>query len=99
MLRATLNFIGMNIMALGSLKLGVIAIGLTMHQIDKKYLREFRCPTDNKLLAKGFLTDSGSVLEAKCRVCGTVSLFRGEDREIIKTRQILLRQGKIPDTE
>lgn len=67
--------------------------------IDKKYLREFRCPNDNKLLAKGFLQDSGSVLEAKCRACGQVNYFQGEEKEILKTRQVLLRQGKIPDTE
>lgn len=98
MLRTTINLIGTNIIAFSGLKLGMLALGMSM-KVDKKYLREFRCPTDNKLLAKGFLQDMGSVLEAKCRACGLVSFFQGEDKEILKTRQVLLREGSIPDTE
>lgn len=67
--------------------------------VHPKYLTEYRCPTDNKLLAKGFLKDSGSVLEAKCRSCGKVSIFSGEVKEILITRQELLKTGQIPDTE
>lgn len=67
--------------------------------INPKYLQEYRCPVDQKLLAKGFLKDSGSVLEAKCRGCGKVSTFTGEDKEILVVRKKLLKEGKIPDTE
>lgn len=77
---------------------GSIAL-FSMLTIDPKYLTEYRCPVDNKLLAKGFLKDSGSMLEAKCRSCGKVSIFKGEDKEILITRQELLKTGQIPDTE
>lgn len=77
---------------------GSIAL-MGMLRIDPKYLTEYRCPIDNKLLAKGYLKDSGSMLEAKCRSCGKVSVFTGEDKDILLTRKELLGKGVIPDTE
>src|SRR3989344_2491678 len=67
--------------------------------IDKKYLREYRCQTCQKLLAKGQLKHKEDVLEVKCRGCSNICLFSGEDAEIIKKRSVLLKQGLIPDTE
>lgn len=67
--------------------------------INKKYLREYRCQTCQKLLAKGQLNHKEDVLEVKCRGCSNVCLFQGEDAEIIEKRSVLLKQGLIPDTE
>lgn len=67
--------------------------------IDSKYLREYRCPTCNKLLGKGFLKDKDSYLEIKCRGCGNLYTFTGEDKEILQVRHELLKNGEIPDTE
>lgn len=74
-------------------------LGAIVSPIDPKYLREYRCPSCNKLLAKGVLADKDSVLEVKCRGCSTICLFKGEDAEIVKKRSELLKTGVIPDTE
>jgi phage FluMu protein Com len=97
MIRTVLKLISLNDATLFDLKFHFLLLG--MIKVDKKYFQEFRCPNDNKLLAKGYLKDQGSVLEAKCRACGQVSYFQGEDKEIIMTRQELLQKGEIPDTE
>ena len=62
-------------------------------------LREYRCKICGKLLCKGLLNHSDSLLEVKCRGCGGLSLFRGQDAEIIKTRAELIHHGLIPDTD
>lgn len=67
--------------------------------IDAKFLKEYRCKVCNKLLGKGFLADKESFLEVKCRGCGTICEFTGEDARILKTRSELLKKGLIPDTE
>lgn len=97
MIRTIFNLFSLNVATVVNLKFHFLAFGALA--VDKKYLKEFRCPNDNKLLAKGFLQDAGSLLEAKCRACGQVSYFQGEDKEIIMTRKELLEEGKIPDTE
>lgn len=99
MFRTLLNQLSLNYQNISLLKIHTLVAFAGAQQVDKKYLREFRCPVDNKLLAKGYLQDSGSILEAKCKGCGTVSYFKGEDKEILITRQELLQEGKIPDTE
>ncbi len=100
MVRNILNLISVNIHTIAALKMQGIGLALLAGlSIDKKYLKEYRCPNDNKLLAKGFLKDSGSVLEAKCRSCGQISYFQGEDIDILITRKELLKKGQIPDTE
>jgi phage FluMu protein Com len=63
--------------------------------INPKYLREYRCPSCHKLLAKGTMYDDNSVLEVKCRGCHTVCIFHGEDAEIIKKRAQLIKEGKL----
>jgi phage FluMu protein Com len=63
--------------------------------IDKKYLREYRCPTCHKLLAKGTLIEKGGALEVKCRGCHTVCLFQGGDADIVRERARLMEEGKI----
>lgn len=78
---------------------GLMAIPGFVAGIDSKYLREYRCPTCHKLLAKGYLFHKDDVLEVKCRGCSTICLFKGEDAEIIQKRSELLKQGLIPDTE
>lgn len=78
--------------------LSFIWIGKTIN-IDKKYLKEYRCPTCNKLLGKGYLNDKDSYLQIKCRGCGNLYMFEGEDREILKVRHKLLKTGDIEDTE
>lgn len=78
---------------------GVTAIPGFVAGIDSKYLREYRCPTCHKLLAKGYLFHKDDVLEVKCRGCSTIHLFKGEDAEIIEKRSELLKKGLIPDTE
>ena len=67
--------------------------------IDTKYLIEYRCPVCRKLLCKGLLTDKLSLLEVKCRGCGRICQFSGEDADIVKTRSVLIAQGLIPDTD
>lgn len=67
--------------------------------IDPKFLKEYRCPNCHKLLCKGYLQDSNSVLEVKCRGCARICTFVGEDRVIVKERSVLIRQGLIPDTD
>lgn len=74
-------------------------LGSVLQQVDRKYLREYRCPSCNKLLSKGFLRDKQSFLEVKCRGCGHLATFQGEDKEIIEVRSELLQEGSIPDTE
>ena len=68
-------------------------------EVDKKYLREYRCIVCNKLLCKGRLSDGNSFLEVKCRGCGNIVMFYGDDREIVATRSTLIRKGLIPDTD
>lgn len=100
MIRAISTFLSANVNYFSHLsQYGSIALIGALTTVDPKYLIEYRCPTDNKLLAKGFLKDSGSMLEAKCRSCGRVSMFTGEDKEILKVRKELLKTGQIPDTE
>ncbi len=82
----------------GKLSMSMIGIG-AMVDLDKKYLREYRCPTCNKLLGKGFLQDKNSYLEIKCRGCGNMYTFTGEDKEILTIRHELLEKGELPDTE
>ena len=67
--------------------------------IDSKYLTEYRCPDCHKLLCKGLLSDNASILEVKCRGCGKLAQFTGEDAHIVKERSVLIAQGLIPDTD
>lgn len=67
--------------------------------IHPKLLREYRCKDCHKLLCKGLLMDSDSVLEVKCRGCGRICAFLGEDREIVSQRAVLIKKGLIPDTD
>lgn len=78
---------------------GLPFLGWIGQVIDKKYLREYRCPSCNKLLAKGFLSHKDSVLEVKCRNCATICLFQGEDAEIVEKRAEFLKKGIVPDTD
>ena len=70
-----------------------------MDAIDAKYLKEYRCQTCNQLMCKGHLTDGNSFLEVKCRGCGKVMMFYGDDKEIVVTRANLLKRGLISDTD
>lgn len=63
--------------------------------VDKKYLREYRCPSCHKLLAKGTLFALGEFLEVKCRGCHTVCVFKGEDVGIVTERARLIKEGII----
>ena len=72
---------------------------LQTQTINPKLLVEYRCHECNKLLCKGFLTGKENVLEVKCRGCGRMCLFYGEDAEIVKQRSVLIKQGLIPDTD
>lgn len=67
--------------------------------IDPKYLQEYRCDDCNKLLCKGYLSNVLSTLEVKCRGCGKICFFQGEDADIVSTRSVLIKQGLIPDTD
>ena len=67
--------------------------------IDSKYLTEYRCQTCHKLLCKGILSDRDSLLEVKCRGCGQLCRFTGEDAHIVKKRSVLITQGLVPDTD
>lgn len=73
--------------------------GMLASTIPSKYLKEYRCPSCNKLLAKGNLTHKDDVLEVKCRGCSGVYLFRGEDADIIEKRSEFLKEGLIPDPD
>lgn len=64
-----------------------------------KILTEYRCQQCNKLLCKGFLSGHENVLEVKCRGCGKICTFHGEDAVIVRQRSILIKQGLIPDTD
>jgi len=68
-------------------------------EINLKALPEYRCKDCNKLLCKGYLEGAQSALEVKCRGCGGICFFRGQDAEIIMKRSVLIRQGLIPDTD
>jgi phage FluMu protein Com len=70
-----------------------------MITIDPKYLIEYRCPDCHKLLCKGSLNGSENVLEVKCRGCGKICLFQGQDAEIVLNRSVLIKHGLIPDTD
>lgn len=82
-----------------NLQSGLLTIPGFIAGLDTKYLREYRCPTCRKLLAKGMLSHKDDILEVKCRGCSTVCLFSGEDAEIIEKRSVLLQQGLVPDTD
>ena len=64
-----------------------------------KILQEYRCPDCHKLLCKGILTGSDTEVEVKCRGCGKLCLFHGEDALIVSRRSVLIREGLIPDTD
>src|SRR3989344_4789676 len=65
--------------------------------IYSRNLKEYRCPTCNKLLAKGSLKHKDDVLEVKCRGCSGVYLFKGENAEIIEKRSDLPEEELIPN--
>lgn len=44
-------------------------------------IRDYRCPSCNKLLFKGILVDSE--VEAKCRGCGKLHTFHGEQKDTL----------------
>jgi phage FluMu protein Com len=44
-----------------------------------KTLQEYRCPNCQKLLCKGALEGSDSEVEVKCRGCGKICAFHGQD--------------------
>jgi phage FluMu protein Com len=67
--------------------------------VPQKYLKVYRCPSCNKLLAKGHLAHKDDILEVKCRGCSTICLFKGEDVDIIEKRSELLKEGLIPDPD
>ena len=67
--------------------------------IDPKVLTEYRCHTCHKLLCKGLLSGHENILEVKCRGCGRICQFQGEDAEIVRQRSVLIKQGLIPDTD
>ncbi|MDO8659176.1 MAG: Com family DNA-binding transcriptional regulator [Candidatus Parcubacteria bacterium] len=67
--------------------------------MDTKFLREYRCKNCHRLLCKGHLSTIDDALEVKCKSCGNVCLFRGEDAEIVAKRAVLIKQGLIPDTD
>ncbi len=56
--------------------------------LGAKILTEYRCQQCNKLLCKGFLNGHDNLLEVKCRGCGKICLFNGEDALIVKHRSI-----------
>ena len=64
-----------------------------------KILTEYRCQVCNKLLCKGQLSGLENILEVKCRGCGKICLFQGEDATIVRHRSVLIKQGLIPDTD
>lgn len=71
-----------------------------MNQVlDAKILTEYRCQQCNKLLCKGVLTGKENILEVKCKNCGMVCLFQGQDAQIVMHRSMLIKQGLIPDTD
>ncbi|MBU6447329.1 Com family DNA-binding transcriptional regulator [Patescibacteria group bacterium] len=43
-------------------------------------LREYRCVKCNKLLFKAYLSGNDTRLEVKCRRCGQMDIFFGEQR-------------------
>lgn len=77
----------------------VLFTGTLSGMVDKKYLKEYRCPACKKLLAKGTLSSNEDLLEVKCRGCSTICIFKGEDAEIVKERSRLLKKGIIPDSD
>ena len=68
-------------------------------ELQAKILQEYRCATCNKLLCKGFLTGPETAVEVKCRGCGKLCTFYGEDAKIISRRSVLIKEGLIPDTD
>jgi phage FluMu protein Com len=70
-----------------------------MGTIDPKYLTEYRCPDCHKLLCKGMLSGSENILEVKCRGCGRICQFQGDDANIVMHRSVLIKHGLIPDTD
>lgn len=67
--------------------------------LEAKILQEYRCLDCKKLLCKGILKGEDNVLEVKCRGCGKICQFQGEDAAIVRHRSVLIRQGLIPDTD
>lgn len=68
-------------------------------QTHAKILQEYRCQQCNKLLCKGILTGLDTAVEVKCRGCGKICTFYGEDAKIITHRSVLIKEGLIPDTD
>jgi phage FluMu protein Com len=64
-----------------------------------KILTEYRCQQCHKLLCKGLLSGHENILEVKCRGCGKICQFQGEDAQIVRHRSVLIKQGFIPDTD
>lgn len=62
-------------------------------------LKEYRCPRCNKLLCKGHFTCKEDILEVKCRGCGQLSQFLGEDAQTIEIRHELITNGLMADPE
>jgi len=67
--------------------------------LNAKILTEYRCQECHKLLCKGILSGVDNMLEVKCRGCGKVCQFRGQDAQIVRHRSVLIKQGLIPDTD
>jgi phage FluMu protein Com len=83
-----------------SIILSQTIIFCTMEQLAQaKILTEYRCPDCNKLLCKGILQGEGNVLEVKCRGCGKICTFLGQDAQIVRHRSVLIKEGLIPDTD
>ena len=78
---------------------GLAWVPFVVGEIDRRLLREYRCPTCDKLLSKGFLKDKDSYLEVMCKNCKKVQFFTGEDAEIIKARHDLINRGVITGHE
>ena len=68
-------------------------------EFQAKILQEYRCPDCHKLLCKGVLTGKDSEVEVKCRGCGRLCQFQGDDAEIVLNRSVLIKHGLIPDTD
>ena len=77
----------------------MVGSGNCKGKMDNKFLREYRCKICKKLLCKGCLHTSNSALEVKCKGCGNICTFYGEDAEIVSKRADLMKKGLIPDTD
>jgi phage FluMu protein Com len=68
-------------------------------ELQAKILCEYRCADCHKLLCKGNLTGGNTKVEVKCRGCGKLCTFHGQDALIVSRRSVLIREGLIPDTD